>query len=175
MQCVQNILKIGKTTLMGVLVIVVFHSILTGCATGSGKRSPGVVTSREATDIWHSYEINPNYNYYYSGPQSQPAYIIGIDKKYRLTSKLWKPVDLTPEMLKKWFNFTRQRVGISLDPFGAFIVDSNGERVGLWYSVKDWRLIGAATVGEDNTISVTRPAKPGGGSGGIRGKGMIDY
>jgi hypothetical protein len=149
---------------------------LNDAAASAGKKSrSGVVTSREATDIWHSYEIRPTYNYYFSGPTSQPNYIIGIDNKYRLTSKLWKPVDLTPEILKKWFNFTRQRVGISQDPYGAFIVDSSGERVGLWYSVKDWRLVGAATVGEDNTISVTRPAKPGGGSGGMRGKGMIDF
>ena len=159
-----------------VLLLVIILSPLNDAAASAGEKSrSGVVTSREATDIWHSYEIRPDYNYYFSGPTSQPDYIIGIENKYRLTSKLWKPVDLTPEMLKKWFNFTRQRVGISQDPYGAFIVGPGGERVGLWYSVKDWRLIGAATVGEDNTISVTRPAKPGGGSGGIRGKGMIDF
>ena len=33
---------------------------------------------------------------------NEPYFIIGIDKKYRLTSKDWKPVDLTPAMLKNW-------------------------------------------------------------------------
>jgi hypothetical protein len=160
----------------GILLALVLNPIGGAVASAAKKSRSGVVTSREATDIWHSYEIRPDYNYYFSGPSSQPDFIIGIDNKYRLTSKLWKPVDLTPEMLKKWFNFTRQRVGISQDQYGAFIVDSDGNRVGLWYSVKDWRLTGAATVGEDNTISVTRPAKPGGGGGGaIGGKGMMDY
>lgn len=163
--------KTGETAIQTVLVLLIIPIIMAGCATASGTKGSGVVTSREATDIWHSYDIQPNYNYYYSGPQSQPDYIIGIDKKYRLTSKLWKPVDLTPEILKKWFNFSRQRVGISQDPYGAFIVDSNNERVGLWYSVRDWRLTGAATVGADSTISVTRPAKPGDMGGGMRGKG----
>ena len=175
-----RIAKSGKKMGIGIISGVLIALMLTlngGVAASAGKKSrTGVVTSREATDIWHSYEIRPDYNYYFTGPTSQPDFIIGIDKKYRLTSKLWKPVDLTPEMLKKWFNFIHPRVGYSQDPYGAFIVDAEGNRVGLWYSVKDWRLTGGATVGEDNTISVTRPDKPGGGgSGGIRGKGMVDY
>ena len=150
----------GKTALLGVLVLVVVQSTLTGCATTAGKKSSGVVTSREATEIWHSYEILPNYHYYYSGPDTQPNYLIGIDDRYKLMSEFWKPVDLTPAMLKNWFNYIRPRVGYSQDPFGAFISDSKGERIGLWYSVRDWRLTGTASVGENNQVTVTRPARP---------------
>ena len=160
MQFAQNIPKMGKTALLGVLVLVVVQSMLTGCATTAGKKSSGVVTSREATEIWHSYEILPNYHYYYSGPDTQPNYLIGIDDRYKLISEFWKPVDLTPAMLKNWFNYIRPRVGYSQDPFGAFISDSKGERIGLWYSVRDWRLTGSASVGENNQIFVTRPARP---------------
>jgi len=35
----QNKEKMGKTTLLAVLVLVVFHSTLTGCATTAGKKS----------------------------------------------------------------------------------------------------------------------------------------
>ena len=142
-----------------VLVLVGMLSVLTGCATTAGKKSSGVVTSREATEIWHSYEVLPNYHYYYSGPDTQPNYIIGIDDRYKLMTEFWKPVDLTPEMLKNWFNYYRPRVGYSQSPFGAFITDSKGERIGLWYSVRDWRLTGSATVGENNTVDITRPAR----------------
>jgi len=141
------------------LVLVVMLSVLTGCATTAGKKSSGVVTSREATEIWHSYEILPNYHYYTSGPDTQPNYLIGIDDRYKLISEFWKPVDLTPEMLKNWFNYIRPRVGYSQDPFGAFISDSTGERIGLWYSVRDWRLTGTARVDENNQVFVTRPAR----------------
>ena len=158
MQFVQNIPKIGKLTLLAVLLLVVIHGTLTGCATAAGKKSSGVITSREATEIWHSYEILPNYHYYTSGPDTQPNYIIGIDDRYKLMTEFWKPVDLTPAMLKNWFNYIRPRVGYSQDPFGAFITDSKGERVGLWYSVRDWRLTGTASVGENNQVTVTRPA-----------------
>ena len=159
MQFVQNIPKMGKTALLGVLVLVVVQSTLTGCATTAGKKSSGVVTSREATDIWHSYEILPNYHYYTSGPDTQPNYIIGIDDRYKLISEFWKPVDLTPEMLKNWFNYIRPRVGYSQSPYGAFIKGPDGERIGLWYSVRDWRLTGTASVGENNQVTVTRPAR----------------
>ena len=154
----QNITKIAKTALLAVLVLVVIQSTLTGCATTAGKKSSGVITSREATEIWHSYEILPNYHYYISGPETQPNYIIGIDDRYKLTTEFWIPVDLTPEMLKNWFNYIRPRVGYSQSPFGAFITDSKGERIGLWYSVRDWRLTGTASVGENNQVTVTRPA-----------------
>jgi hypothetical protein len=159
MQLVKNIAKMGKPTLLGVLALVVIQSTLTGCATTAGKKSSGVVTSREATEIWHSYEVLPNYHYYYSGPDTQPNYLIGIDDRYKLITEFWKPVDLTPEMLKNWFNYYRPRVGYSQSPFGAFITGPNGERIGLWYSVQDWRLTGSATVGENNTVDVTRPAR----------------
>jgi hypothetical protein len=159
MQCYKNIIRIEKSIILPVCIFVFILITLTGCAATAEKKSSGVVTSREATEIWHSYEILPNYHYYYSGPDTQPNYIIGIDDRYHLQSKLWKPVDLTPEKLKNWINYGRPRVGYSLDIYGAFITDSNGERVGLWYSVHDWRLLGSASVGENNQVSVTRPAR----------------
>ncbi len=167
-QIFGNISNIGKTTIPSLLFLVAVLSTLTGCAAVQGKKSSGVVTSREATDIWHSYEILPNYHYYTTGPQAQPNYIIGIDDQYHLTSNLWKPVDLTPEMLYNWINYKRPRVGYSVEPYGAFITGPHGERIGLWYSVHDWRLKGSASVGENNQISVIRPVS--GGRRGVRGK-----
>jgi len=150
--------KMGKAAIVSVLLLVVIQITGIGCATPPSGKTSNIITSQEATDIWHSYQILPNYNYYYSGPDAQPNYIIGIDDQYHLTSKLWKPVDLTPEMLKNWLNYIRPRVGYSLDLCGADITDQDGKRVGLWYSVKDWRLLGSASVGENNQVSVTRPA-----------------
>ena len=160
MQIAKNISKIGRTNLLAVLLLAALHGTLTGCAVTEVKNSSGITASREATAIWHSYEILPNYHYYYSGPDTQPNYLIGIDDRYKLMTEFWKPVDLTPEMLNKWLNYFRPRVGYSQDPYGAFITDSAGERIGLWYSVRDWRLTGTATVTEDNQVFVTRPAKP---------------
>ena len=140
-----------------VAAFVIMFSTLSGC---SGViKSSGVITSHEATDIWHTYEVRSNYNYYYAGPNTRPFYIIGIDDRYKLKSKLWKPVDLTPEMLKDWFNYYRPRVGgYNPLPYGAFIVGPNGESIGLWYSVVDWRLTGTAILGDNNEVTILMPS-----------------
>ena len=140
--------------------MIVLQSTLSGCAITI--KSSGIITSQEATAIWHSYEILPNYNYYYAGPDTRPFYIIGIDDRYKLKSKLWKPVDLTPEMLKDWFNYYRPRVGgYNPLPYGAFINGPNDERIGLWYSVLDWRLTGTAILGENNEVTIYLPTNEG--------------
>ena len=162
MKLFKIIARFKSSALLSPLVLVVMLTLLIGCAATPAPKSSGVVTSREATDIWHSYEIYPNYNYYYSGPDSLPNYIISIDDKYTLTSKLWKPVELTPEMLKNWLNFTRPRVGYSQSPYGAFITGPNDERIGLWYSVRDWRLKGSATLSDNDQVAVTKPSLPTG-------------
>ena len=154
----QNTKKMGKAAIVSVLLLVVIQSTLIGCATVPDRAS-GIRTSQAATDIWNSYQVLPNYNYYYAGGDAQPNYIIGIDDRYHLTSKLWKPVDLTPAMLKNWLNYIQPRVGYDPSLFGADITDANGKRVGLWYSVKDWRRLGTASVDEKNRISVTRPSR----------------
>ena len=113
-QPIKKIVKADMPTLPAVFFLVVILSTLTGCATAM-KTGSSIVPGREATEIWHSYEILPNYHYYTSGPQSQPNFIIGIDDKYQFTSRLWQSVDLTPEMLKNWFNYIDPRVGYSQD------------------------------------------------------------
>jgi hypothetical protein len=129
--------------------------MLISCA--DTRKSSGVITSREATAIWHVYEILPNYHYYYAGPDAQPFYVAGIDDRYKLMAKLWKSVDLTPEMLRNWFNYLRPRVGYSPYHYGAIITDWNGERIGLWYSVRDWRDKGSATLAKNNQVIVKVP------------------
>jgi hypothetical protein len=147
-------------TIVIVFVFAIIFSTLSGCS-GTLKTS-GVITSHEATAIWHTYEIQPSYNYYYAGPDTRPFYIIGVDDRYKLKSKLWKPVDLTPEMLKDWFNYYRPRVGgYNPLPYGAFIKGPNGERIGLWYSVVDWRLTGSAIFGENNEVTILMPTDEG--------------
>ena len=152
-----SIKKIRNRAIVSVLILIGFQSTLTGCAT-TGTNS-GITNSREATDIWHAYEILPNYHYYFWGPVSQPFYIIGIDEKYQLKSSHWKPVDLKPAMLKNWFNYIDPRVGYSYSLWGALITGPNGERIGLWYSVRDWRRLGSASLGENNQVTVITPSE----------------
>ena len=151
----QNKKKIRNLAIISVLIFIGIQSTLTSCAT-TGTNS-AITNSQEATDIWHAYEVLPNYQYYFWGPVSQPFYIIGIDEKYQLTPSSWQPVDLTPAMLKNWFNYIHPRVGFSPYLWGALITAPHGERIGLWYSVRDWRRLGSASLGENNQVTVITP------------------
>jgi len=150
--------KILAITIVSVLVLIAGQGILTGCAATDGLKRSGVYSSQAATDQWHSFEILPDHNYYCYGPDARPFFIIAIDKQYNLTSKLWRPVDLTPERLKKWIDIP-PRVGYDPRTYGADIAGPNGERIGLWYSVRDWRDKGSATLGENNQVAVTTPLR----------------
>jgi len=136
-------------------MLLIVAGLLSACA--ATAKNPGVASSRGATAIWHAYEILPDHNYYYSGPDARPFYIIAIDNRYRLQSGLWKPVDLTPERLEHWINIP-PRVGYDPHPFGAYITGPDGERLGLWYSVRDWTILGKASLGDNNRVTVTIPS-----------------
>ena len=156
-------------------VLVIIYITLIVCVTAVGRKGSGITHSDEATKQWHTFEILPSHNYYYQGPNSRPFYIIAIDKQYTLTSKNWKPVDLTPEQLKKWINIP-PRVGYDPQTYGADISGPNGEKIGLWYSVRDWRDKGSATLGENNQVSVTPPAiRAEDRRGGFPGRGVFDF
>ena len=103
-------------------------------AFGWGKSYGILKQSSEVNGIFIAHKILPDHKYYYSGPDDVPKALIGIDNNYTLDSKLWKPVDLTPELLKKWFrswfNF-RDQPAIN---WGADILDPNGKKVGIWFS-----------------------------------------
>jgi len=150
----QNTAKTRMAVVVSVLLLVVIQNFLSGCA--ATAKSPGVTTSREATAIWHSYEILPDHHYYYSGPDARPFYIIAIDDRYRLQSGLWKPVELTPARLEHWINIP-PRVGYDPHPYGAYITGPDNERIGLWYSVRDWTILGKASLAENNLVTVTIP------------------
>ena len=151
-----SIRRVGlPAAVLAVLFLAALQSTLNSCA--SISKNSTITTSREATAIWNSYQILPNYHYYIWGPVSQPFYIVGIDDKYRLKTQQWKPVDLTPEMLKNWLNYIEPRVGYDPFPYGSFITGPNGERIGLWYSVQDWQQVGSANLSEDNEVSLTTP------------------
>ena len=145
------------TTSVSILVLVMVHVMLVGDANASRLRGSGITPSDEATKQWHTFEILPNHSYYYYGPDARPFYIIAIDKQYSLNSKKWKPVDLTPDRLKKWIDIP-PRVGYDPQTYGANITGTNGEQIGLWYSVRDWRDKGSATLGDNNQVTVTAPA-----------------
>lgn len=122
------------------LICLLFFS---GCATN--KNFGKIVENHKVTSIFRSHTILDNYNYYYFGVFDEPDVILGLDKEYTVVSKLWSPVELTPELLERWVidldrilgdrNFSSRYMGRYQ---GAYILNPEGRQVGLWYSKLDW-------------------------------------
>jgi len=149
-------MKLCKWPVMQLATWILMISLLAGCASNHKARGNfGILKlSREVSRIFETFQVLPQYKYYFSGSVTKPRAIMGIDRNYTLATGLWKEAaDLTPEQLKKWVD---QMLGF-LPPtrtFGAYILGPNGQRVGIWYSPHNDNSV---TVQPDNRIEIIPP------------------
>jgi hypothetical protein len=116
--------------------VILMVSLLAGCASNQKARgNMGTLKlSLEVSQIFQTYQVLPEYRYFFHGSVNKPNAIMGIDRNYTLVTRLWKEApDLTSEQLKRWVD----RILGYLPPvrtFGAYILGPDGEQVGIWYS-----------------------------------------
>jgi len=111
-------------------------SLLAGCASKQEARGNNgtLKLSLEVSQIFETYQVLPEYRYYYTGSVTKPNAIMGIDRNYTLDTRLWNEVvNLTPEQLKKRVDLMNG-FRPPTRTFGAYILDGSGEQVGIWYS-----------------------------------------
>jgi hypothetical protein len=147
-------------SIIGLIGVVMVMSGCTQCLDcGSMKKL------HEVSQIFLDEKIVPGYQYYINGEDDHPKAIIGIDETYRLEGKFWTPVDITQEKLSYWMKRYREiptSTNISDGSYkGIEILDPNGIRVGIWFSLFDWAAI---KFPGDNVIQISTPSRlPGTG------------
>ena len=109
--------------------------------------------SREVDKIFETYQVLPDFTYYYSGPDFEPTAILGIRNDYSLRSRLWKRVALTQPQLRAWVDRMSDPIDVAPMPCGFFILDGTGKAVGIFYSIKGTRI----KMDKDNEIVVHVP------------------
>jgi len=144
----KKIYIIGASILM-----LIIQTAFLGCTANYG----GLRGSREVTNVFEAYKILPDYRYYYSGAETEPDAIIGIDRRYQLSSKLWKEVALTSTQLKNWIDRMNQAYDFPVSPFGSSILDTAGKQIGIWYSVWNTTIV---KMEKDNQVVVHTPDLP---------------
>ncbi|UCF94102.1 MAG: hypothetical protein JSW39_08085 [Desulfobacterales bacterium] len=137
--------------MMTLTVLGMMATVLAGCSSkyGSLKQNP------DLTRLFENNEVLPDYKYYYSGFERIPHAIIGIHKRYTLQTRVWKDIDLSRTTLNQWV--FRMKAVYRPTPRGAWIVDAEGERLGIWYSSQYWTTV---RTGADSQISVAAPEPP---------------
>ena len=142
-----------QLTLLAILIVLLV--IIGGCA-GSGNYGR-LQRSHEAHKIFNSYQVLPDYKYYYSGPEGRPDAIMGVLNEYALQTTHWTQIDATEVQLKKlidWINF-HHGTNVRYYPYGFVILDPKGNCLGVWYSIWDWTTV---MVEDDKRIWVFPPA-----------------
>jgi hypothetical protein len=137
-----------------IVTIMFWFMLLAGCA---GGRYGSTVIDDQAKQIFETYQVLPEHRYYYSGPDAHPDAVIAIDSAFNLKSNLWKLVTPTPGQMKNWFNWLRPRVDWDVYPYGRYILSDDGRRIGLWYSVVDWRDQTMVRMIDDHTVEISPP------------------
>ena len=112
--------------------------------------------SRDVTKTFETPRILENHQYYFNGWGSVPYAIIAIDNNYKLRKGLWKEVEATVPLIRRWVHQMDSIYGYP--PQGFKILDNKGNQVGVWYSSKQWTTI---VIEEGNQIAVFAPETPG--------------
>jgi len=112
-------------------------------------------SSQEITQVFENEQLLSDHVYYYSGLWGVPNAIVGIHPKYDLESKVWRQVDLSSALLKKWI--TRMHYVHLVKPQGAWILGPDGNRIGIWYSARHQTTV---RLEEDNRVVIVPPEPP---------------
>ena len=137
---------------MTVFVVIAVIIMISGCA-DSGSR--GTMQRDRALDQqFVSYQVLPDYTYYFSGGYDKPNAILGIHNDYQLVPGLWQSVEITPALMEKWIKTISPEDYKKGGYFAAYILDSEGKRAGIWYSIQDSTVV---KFPGDNKIEVYTP------------------
>ena len=140
------------------LIVLSIVVALTGCAAGYGR----IKHDDEVTRMFTSGDLPQDYVYYFNGRYHIPYAIIGISPEYRHVSRLWEEVDPKSDEFRDMVENIWQPAGYHY-PMGAYILDTNGKRIGIW-----WAMYYFATVelGQEKEVTVHSPYRPGQRHGG---------
>ena len=153
------------------LAAVIITLVFSGCVS-TGDR--GILRrDRELGQMFMSYQVMPDHNYYTSGGYDKPNAILGIHKDYEMiTEANWRMIpNVSSAQIEKWIR--------TIDPddrrpgsnyFAYYILDPEEKRVGFWYSIQKHTVIKFL---KGNKIEVYPPEliQPGDGFGGGDGHG----
>lgn len=141
--------SIYDNKMIGLLTIVL---VLAGCAMGR----PHFKRSVDVSKMFESFTLQADSRYYYNGHFESPNAVVAMEKGYTLKSEHWHAANPSSKDLRRWVEKMRNTAGAeyNLDPNGAYILNDQGDRIGVWYSV--W-VLPKLTFISDKVYSISNP------------------
>jgi len=130
-----------RTDLRNTLILLSLSLALmlsAGCGAFSLKNYGDMRPNGSVMASFENYEAIDGLEYYFSGPDSGPTALIGIDKTYIFENELWHRIDDPASELKEIVRNMKWRASeYALDLFGFDIRDNQGNDIGDWYAILD--------------------------------------
>jgi len=151
-----------RNRLCTLLTVIISLFVLAGCATGGnlGKTE----RNRDLDNMFLNYRVLPYHKYFTTGGYDAPTAILAIHSDYDLdnSGNLWVPIpNVDPAQIKKWVDTIapEQNYRGTNSYFAAYILDPNGKRVGVWYSIDPNATV--KFLGENKILVNTPSSRPG--------------
>jgi hypothetical protein len=135
------------------IMLLVTLSAMTGCGGHYGR----LAVNNDVKMQFENYEVLADYHYYYSGSFAKPRAVIGVQEAYTLQPGLWVPVDLTPELLKKWVNYDSFNTKYFQGSNGSDILTEDGKKIGVWYAFIDRQDWATVKMVDQKVVSISTP------------------
>lgn len=129
----------GKNRLLVLLGVSIAFFLLVGCAGGNYGR---LERDRNLDNMFLNYEVLPDHRYYTTGGYDAPNAILAIHKDYELDNRgnLWVSVpNVDYAQMRKWVDTLAPDANFRFSGsyFAAYILDPNGQRMGVWYAIEN--------------------------------------
>ncbi len=129
-----------RNSFFTLIASVLMLFLLSGYAAAAGIYGT-LDRDRDLDNAFRNYEVLTDYNFYTSGGYDVPNAILLIHKDYEMDNpgNLWVPIPYVDyEQMRKWVSVisSEQDFNRTGDYYAAYILDQNGKRVGVWYSVE---------------------------------------
>lgn len=150
--------KKWKTILSAACTVLLLLS--SGCASMPLKNYGSIVADGRVMEAFDKFQVNPNYDYFYSGSEVYPNAVMGLDKSYTLESDLWKKVDMTPAKLREIVMNMKDKaatVDLMTSLHGFAILDDKGKRIGVWYSILKATANSSVWMKDSKTVLIDTP------------------
>ncbi|HSO59861.1 MAG TPA: hypothetical protein VLR50_02395 [Desulfobacterales bacterium] len=92
---------------------------------------------RNSQDVGQAFEtlhVSSDYRYWYLYLENTPYAVLGLNREYRIEDISWTEVEPGSEVFQKVVGLVERFPVSGSRAYGAYILDSNGERIGVWYS-----------------------------------------
>jgi hypothetical protein len=115
--------KFALTTALAVLV--------SGC---SISHLGWIRNSEDVSRSFATLQVSPNNRYWYLYLENSPYAVVGLNSEYRIEDISWTEVEAGSEVFGKVVGLVESFPVPGSRTYGAYILDSKGERIGVWYS-----------------------------------------